>query len=189
MAKLLSLCAACLLLVGTAFAQDSDYLVYPTPDRISGNEIEFRPSPMSSTYVKSNEAYVRIIYNQPHLRGRTMLGDQVPYGKIWRLGANEATELFTTDDIRINGMKLNDGAYTLYAIPEADQWTLIASKQLGQWGSYRYDEAMDVWRVAAPTQRAEKTYEAFTIWFSPDGETLNMAWGDTQVSYDIEVDD
>jgi hypothetical protein len=189
MAKLLSLFAAFLWLAGTAIAQDSDYLIYPTPDRISGSEVEARPSPMSSTYIKSDEAYVRIIYNQPHLRGRQMLGDQVPYGKIWRLGANESTEIFTTDDIRIGGMKLNDGAYTLLAIPEAEQWTLVASKQLGQWGAYRYDESMDVWRVATPTQKADKIYEAFTIWFGPDGETLNMAWGDTMVSYDIEVDD
>lgn len=182
------------LLVFTAlfFSQmlmGQDLSVMPNPDKLNGSEVKPRKSPLASTMMVDGKDYARIIYNQPHLRGREMLGSsRVPYGKIWRLGANEATELFLTEDLEINGKELDEGAYSMYAIPEKDKWILIFSKKLGQWGAYSYDESSDELRISAPVIEADKPYEAFTIWFTKDGKKLNMAWDKTMVSVDVRFD-
>jgi len=134
---------------------------------------------MNSASMRTDDGYARIVYSQPMLRGRAMLGDQVAYGKVWRLGANEATEIFTTADMTIGGETLPAGAYSVFAMPEADAWTLIFSSDLGQWGAYNYDEGMDVLHVKVPTMKNDNAYEAFTTFFE-DGKLI-MAWGETRV--------
>lgn len=175
---------------GLLTAQEDVVKVYPPLNRISGEEVEPRKSPMAVTSLLNDEGYVKITYSQPHLRGRKMLGgDAVPYGKVWRLGANEATELFTTTEFEIGDKELKKGAYSLFAIPGETEWTLIANSDLGLWGAYSYDEDNDLFRVSAPTRKSDRRFEAFTIWFSEDGSELNMAWGDTMVSWPVELDD
>ncbi len=159
-----------------------DVVVRPNSKRLSNGEVQARKSPMSSSFMKKGDAYARVVYNQPHLRGRAMLGEKEPYGKVWRLGANEATELFITADLEVGGKTLAKGAYSVYAVPEADKWTLIFNSALGNWGGYGYSEDKDVLRVEVAAQKAPKTFEAFTIWFSDDGSALNMAWGDAHIS-------
>ena len=161
--------------------------VFPPADWIDGKEIEARKSPMAVASALKGDAYVKVVYNQPHMRGREMLGKELPYGKLWRFGANEATELFTTQPIKLAGQSLPAGAYSLFAMPEANQWTLIVNKALGEWGAYNYDEADDVARLPQPLQKADKTYEAFTLWFAPDGSSLNAAWGEQQASWPVEL--
>lgn len=162
-----------------------DVVVRPNSKRLSNGAVEAKKSPMSSSYMKKGDAYARVVYNQPHLRGRKMLGEKEAYGKVWRLGANEATELFITADLEVGGKTLAKGAYSVYAIPEADKWTLIFNSDLGAWGSYSYSDDKDVLRVEVATQKAPKAFEAFTIWFADDGSALNMAWGDTHISAPI----
>ncbi|NET31652.1 MAG: DUF2911 domain-containing protein [Cyanothece sp. SIO1E1] len=174
-----------LLFFAMQFVVAQDVVVRPNSKRLSNGEVQARKSPMSSSFMKKGDAYARVVYNQPHLRGRTMLGDKEPYGKVWRLGANEATELFITADLEVGGKTLEKGAYAVFAIPEADKWTLIFNSGLGQWGGYGYDAANDVLRVEVATQKAPKAFEAFTIWFSDDGSAINMAWGETHVSAPI----
>ena len=174
-----------LLCFALQFTLAQEVVVRPNSKRLSNGEVQAKKSPMSSSFMKKGDAYARVVYNQPHLRGRTMLGDKEPYGKVWRLGANESTELFITADLEVGGKTLAKGAYSVFAIPEADKWTLIFNSDLGQWGSYSYDAAKDVLRVEIATQKAPKAFEAFTIWFSDDGSALNMAWGETHVSAPI----
>lgn len=162
-----------------------DLVVRPNSKGLKTGEVEARKSPMSSSYMKKGDAYARVVYNQPHLRGRKMLGEKEAYGKVWRLGANEATELFLTADLEVGGKTLEKGAYSVYAIPEADKWTLIFNSDLGNWGAYGYNKDNDVLHVEVATQKASKAFEAFTVWFSDDGSALNMAWGDTHVSAPI----
>lgn len=183
------------LTVQCMIAQDAGFIFAPPASRITGAAVEPRQSPLASASVLyDKDDYVRVIYSQPHLRGRQMLGgDAIPYGKVWRLGANEATEIFLTDDIEIANMELKEGAYSMFAIPEEDKWTIIFNKNLGQWGAYSYDEKKDVLRVTVPTTKADKTYEAFTIWFDKHAEdkdkfTMNIAWGTTMVSVPMKED-
>ena len=143
--------------------------------------LEPRPSPMAVAVAQSGDTYVKIVYSQPHKRGREIFGSElVPYGKVWRLGANEATEITLTNDIKIGGKKLEAGTYSMYAIPEQDRWTIIFSSMLGEWGAYNYDESQDVLRVEAPVQSSETTYEPFTMMFNEAGTELTMVWDKTQ---------
>ncbi|MEM9886264.1 MAG: DUF2911 domain-containing protein [Bacteroidota bacterium] len=161
--------------------------VRPTLDKISGEAVKAPKSPLASSYMQKGDAYVRVVYSQPHLRGRDMLGGKNPYGKMWRLGANQATEIFLTKDIKIGGEELEAGAYSMFAIPNADSWTLVFSNQLGQWGAYNYDESQDALRLEVKVQKAPKTFEAMSIWFGDEGEAINFAWGEAWVNVPIAL--
>lgn len=152
----------------------------PRADRITTTEPVPKKSPMNSASMHKGDGYVRVVYSQPMLRGRAMLGDQVAYGKVWRAGANEATELFTTEPLNLgNGKVLGTGAYSVFVIPQTDTWTVIFNKDLGQWGAYSYDESKDALRVDVPVKKNRDAYEAYTIFFEKGN--LVMAWGTTRV--------
>jgi len=171
-----------LLFFALQFVVAQELVVRPNAKQLSTGEVEARKSPMSSSFMKKGDAYARVVYNQPHLKGRKMLGEKEAFGKVWRLGANESTELFITTDLEVGGKTLTKGAYSVFAVPEADKWTLVFNSELGGWGGYGYSADNDVLRVEVPTQVAPESFEAFTIWFSDDGSALNMAWGKTHVS-------
>lgn len=167
------------------FAQE--VAVTPDPSKLTGKAAEARPSPMAVATMKKGDTYIKVVYSQPHLKGRKMIGEKEPFGKVWRLGANEATEITLTEDVTIGGKKLEAGTYSMFAIPEKDKWTIIFNSALGQWGAYSYDKSKDVAKVDAPVKNADKTFEAFTIWFSADGSAMHLAWGDNQLSLPIQV--
>ena len=150
--------------------------------------VEPRPSPMAVAVAKQGDSYAKIVYSQPHKRGRDIFGSElVPYGKLWRLGANEATEITLTDNIKIGGKSLKAGTYSMYAIPQKDEWTIIFSSMLGEWGSYNYDKSHDVLRITAPVQSSETVYEPFTIMFDETGTELTMVWDKTKVAIPIKL--
>ncbi len=122
-----------------------------------------RKSPLAIAKFQNADYYIKVTYSQPHKNNRVIFGDLVPYGKIWRLGANEATELTLTRAITIGGKKIAPGTYSLFAIPTENQWTLIVSKQLGLWGSFDYDQAKDACRIDLPVSKNDTEWEAFTI--------------------------
>ncbi|MEJ0032057.1 MAG: DUF2911 domain-containing protein [Bacteroidota bacterium] len=93
-----------------------------------------RPSPLAIAACKYKDSYLKITYSQPHKRGREIFGTLVPYGQVWRLGANEATELTITREVFINGQFLPAGTYSLFAIPDKEKWTIIVSKDVGTLG-------------------------------------------------------
>ena len=159
--------------------------VRPTTNRLETKAVECRKSPIAISSMRLGDAYAKIVYGQPHLRGRTMLGKIESYGDVWRLGANEATEIFTNTDLKIGDKVLPAGAHSMFAIPYEDHWTLIFNKGLGQWGAYAYDEDEDVIRVDAKRSNPDKEFEAFTMWFSDAGDKLNMAWGKDMVSFPV----
>ena len=176
----------------TALAQDVK--IQPRASKITTAAPEAKKSPMNSTSLLTKDGYARIVYSQPMLRGRQMLGSEVDYGKVWRFGANEATELFLTVELEIGeDTELQAGAYAIFCIPSADSWTLIFNRGLGEWGAYNYDESLDVARVTLPVQRSDEAFEAFTIYFEdvPDAESdkLVMAWGNSKVEAMVEFDD
>jgi len=120
----------------------------------------------------------RITYSRPQKNGRLVFGELVEYEKIWRLGANEATEIELFKDILIEGNKLKKGKYTMYAIPSEDKWTIIFNRETDIWGAFLYDEAKDVLRVDVKTEKLEEPAENFTMMFekNTEGADLLIAW-------------
>jgi len=149
--------------------------------------VEPRPSPMAVARMKKDDAYIKVMYNQPHLRNRKMLGEQEPYGKVWRLGANEATEITLTEDVKLGGKEVEAGTYSMFAIPEKDKWTIILNSDLGLWGAYEYDDSKDVVRFDVPVQKNRDKYEPFTIKFNETGTKMMMMWDTMMVEIPVEV--
>lgn len=148
-----------------------------------------KPSPTAIVTMKFDETYVKITYSQPHKRGRQVFGSLVPYGQVWRTGANEATEITTTGDLKIKDQVLPAGTYSIFSIPEKDKWTIIFSSQVGLWGAYNYNQQLDVMRIEVPVKEitGNKVWEPFTIEFEQNNDTANMVmlWDQTRVEIPI----
>lgn len=125
----------------------------------------------------------RVMYSRPQKNGRNIFGDLVEFGTVWRLGANEATELELFKPARIGNTKLKKGRYSLFCIPNADKWTIIVNKDTDTWGAFKYSKDKDVVRVDVPTQKTTSVVEIFTMQFekTETGIGLSMAWDDTRV--------
>lgn len=131
----------------------------------------------------------RVIYSRPQKNGRKVFGELLEYGKLWRMGANEATELELYQDTKIAGKKLPKGRYTLYAIPYESKWTLIINKDTDTWGAFKYDPKKDVIRTDIPVQKLPDPAEYFSIMFekSGNGFKLDISWDDVLVSVPISL--
>lgn len=129
----------------------------------------------------------RVIYSRPQMKGRKVFGGLVPYGKVWRLGANQATELDLYLPATIGGHQVAKGRYTLYAIPEADHWTIVLNSQTDTWGAFGYKQAKDVLRTEVPVTTLDSPVEAFSMIFEPGpgGASLVMAWEKSEVKLPI----
>ena len=141
-------------------------------------------SPLAITRMKYKDAYVKLTYGQPHKRGREIFGNLVPYGQVWRVGANEATEITLTRDMQVNGLPLKAGTYSMFVIPEKEKWTVIINSETGLWGAYNYNDKLDVFRFDAPVKNTGKLiYEALQMKFDQKNElaTLVINWDDAQV--------
>lgn len=150
--------------------------------------LKLRPSPLAIISIRYKDNYVKITYSQPQKKNREIFGNLVPYLKVWRTGANEATEITTTKDIQIDSVILKAGTYSFFTIPDKDKWTIIINSDVGLWGAYNYNEHKDVWRFEVPVQPADKQYEPFTMIFDHRNEVadLLMMWNRTKVSIPIK---
>lgn len=149
---------------------------------------ERRKSPVVIAHVKHNDTYIKIVYGQPYKRGRVIFGNLVPYGKVWRTGANEATEMTVTQDIMFGGKKVKAGTYALFTIPHKDEWTVILNNDLGQWGAFEYNSDSDYLRFSVHSEKMDQTVEAFTMKFGEVEDnvtTLMLMWDQTEVSIPI----
>ncbi|HWX53106.1 MAG TPA: DUF2911 domain-containing protein [Verrucomicrobiae bacterium] len=149
-----------------------------------------RPSPPGTAEVTIQGKKITIEYSRPSLRGRkAMGGDLVPYGRVWRTGANEATTLTTEADLNIGGAIVPAGKYTLYTLPSEGTWKLIINKQTGQWGTV-YNQDQDLARVDFKKSALKDSVEQFTIAFDKqamNSATLMLRWENTQVSVEVSV--
>jgi hypothetical protein len=126
---------------------------------------------------------MRVIYSRPNKSNRQIFGSEiVPYGKVWRLGANEATELDLFTDAKIGGKKVPAGRYTLYALVNEKNWTFIINKETDTRGAFKYDAAKDVCRVTVPVERMDKPIESLTIDLEKAGNGVNLVAGWDTVS-------
>ena len=165
---------------------------------------QFKPvaldrSPMDMSYYPANypvlkiqnkadePLVMRLLYSRPQKNGRTVFGELIEFGQVWRLGANEATEIDVYKDVRIDNQRLKKGHYTIYAIPTPDKWTIIFNKETDTWGAFQYDEKKDVLRTEIKTETLSNPVEAFTMQFEKTGEGVNliMAWDNVKATLPI----
>jgi len=176
-----------------------------------------RPSQSASVMQRIGVTDVTITYSRPGVKGRAIWGDPlpeqasvkgeatlddqnerpkgapiVPWGHVWRTGANEATKFIVTDDVLINGQKLAAGSYSLHTIPTKDEWTIVFNGTANQWGSFNYDPAKDTLRVKAKPQWVNESQEwlAFNIDpVSEDSAQVNIRWEKISVPFTVKVPD
>jgi len=151
----------------------------------SAQDKSSRPSPPAQAQCKlADGKSVTIDYSSPRAKGRKVFGDLVPYGQVWRTGANEATTFVTETNLTIGGKAVPAGNYTIFTVPNADKWTLIVNKKTGEWGiPYKY-ESDELARVDMKVSATSSPLENFTIDLKPSGEkcTLAISWEKTQAS-------
>jgi hypothetical protein len=131
----------------------------------------------------------RVVYSRPQKDNRTIFGELVEYDKVWRMGANEATEIEFFKDVTIAGKKVPKGRYTLYALPTESKWTIILNKDTDTWGAFVYDQKKDVLRTDVPVQAVPTPVEAFSMNFNKTekGMDLFIAWDTVSVTLPIVV--
>ncbi len=147
-------------------------------------------SPSSQLVFNENGVEGQVVYCRPFKKDREIFGTLVPYGEVWRTGANEATEITFAQNLSFGGKALKAGTYTLFTIPNPTEWTVILNSKLGQWGAFNYKSEFDVLRVEVPTEEADKVHEQFTITFeAADAAALNMllAWDKTRVRVPLKA--
>jgi tetratricopeptide (TPR) repeat protein len=147
-------------------------------------------SPAASVKAALGATDITIDYHRPGVKGRKIWGGLVPFGEVWRLGANEATTISFSSAVRIEGHDVPAGKYALFALPTADSWTLILNKQAEQWGAYDYKKDQDLVRFDVKPKPGPATeWMLFTI--TPDGPsavTVEMAWESLRVPFRVEAD-
>lgn len=147
------------------------------------------PSPFSKIEQMIGLTNVTVAYSRPGMRGREIMGELVPYGKLWRTGANRATKISFDDPMSIGGQRLEAGDYALFSIPGKNEWTIIISSKGDQNGIAEYKEEEDAARFSVTPQKTKETYETFTIMFSDidnHSAMMNLMWENTKVQIPIE---
>lgn len=150
-----------------------------------------QPSPFSKVEQKVGLTDVTLEYSRPNMRGRTVFGDLVPYGKVWRLGANVNTKITFSTDVTVEGKALKAGTYALFAIPNENSWDIVFYSNASNWGApQQLDESNIVAKVTAKTYDLPMMIETLTIGFddlSSGGATLGIMWADVYAGVKFEV--
>jgi hypothetical protein len=156
---------------------------------------ELDKSPLDVTYMPANypvlkmkngvngEPMARVLYSRPLKKGREIFGEEVKYDEIWRIGANESTEIELFRNATIGGKKVPKGRYTVYCVPTANKWTLIFNKENYSWGSYSYKPEKDVAKVDVPVQKNAESVEALTMYF--DNSNWIIMWDTVKVEVPV----
>ncbi len=149
-----------------------------------------RPSPKASLMQNVGLTEIVINYNRPGVKGRTIWGTLVPYGKVWRTGANEATTISFSDDVTVNGQKLAKGLYSVHTVPGPNEWAVIFNSVAEQWGSYSYDAAKDALRVNVKPEKAEfREWMTFEIpEMTTDTAKVVLRWENVAVPFTVNTD-
>ncbi|AOM76657.1 DUF2911 domain-containing protein [Pedobacter steynii] len=182
--KKLSFIAVFALFSSFAVAQDAKL---PALDSSPADIVYY---PLNAAKVKDDSSpSIKVIYSRPSRKGREIFGVLEQFGKVWRLGANECTEIRFFKNVVIGGKKIKAGIYSLYAIPEKDKWVIIVNKQTDRWGAYTYNEAKDVVRVEVPVKTLSQPVEALSMTFVPQNEGANLviAWDKTTVELPVTI--
>jgi hypothetical protein len=161
------------------------------------NQIGFDKSPMDISYLpkdypllkmdgKSKDLPIaRIIYSRPQKKGREIFGELIQYNEVWRLGANEATEIEFFKNVKIAGKTIAKGRYSLFCIPRENKWTLIINKDNYSWGNFNYDTKKDLVRIDCKIEKTAEITEALTIYFESikSGANIVIMWDNDKASF------
>ncbi len=154
--------------------------------------LEFpQPSPAASFKQRFGLTDVEVEYSRPSAKGRKIFGGLVPYGEVWRTGANAATKLTLSADVTIDGKAVPAGSYAVFTIPGESEWTVILSKVTGTWGSYQYDAKDDQARIQVKPTAMANPMETMTIELgdlTSDSAKLSIAWEKTRVAVQLKTD-
>ena len=163
--------SVCALLLGSVLAQEK------------------RASPHETIELLLNGKKVTISYGRPSMKGRKIVGGLVPYGEVWRTGADEATKLTTEADLMIGTLLVPKGSYALFTIPTEQGWKLIVNKKADQWGAFSYSNAEDLGRVDLKVSKTAKPVEQFTMALTKAGAggLLKLEWENTSASVGIKA--
>ena len=151
-------------------------------------DVAYLPDHFAHDREAGQKAIIKVYYSQPQKKGREIFGSKVPYGKVWRTGANEAVEFKAYQDITLGGQDLKAGTYSLFTIPGEKEWTIIINSDLDYWGAYSYEEKNDVMRVSVVASSIDEVVEAFSIRFedlSNGSAVMRLAWDNTLVEVPI----
>jgi hypothetical protein len=147
------------------------------------------PSPADILYYPTGASHdnlpakIKIVYSRPSKKGRDVLGGTEPFGKVWRVGANESTEIRFYTNTKLGDKEIPAGNYSLFAIPDKDKWTIIINKVVDRWGAFSYDKTKDVAQLVVPVKPLQVPLESLSMTFadSPTGATLIIGWDKTAV--------
>lgn len=149
-----------------------------------------RASPHETVEATIGGKKITVTYGRPYLKGRKAVGGSlVPYGQVWRTGADEATILTTEADLMIGSLSVPKGSYSLFTLPTETGWKLIVNKTDKQWGAFSYKEADDLGRTDMKVGKTAAAVEQFTISLTPAGSggVLKLEWENTSASVDLKV--
>ena len=141
------------------------------------------PSPPATAEGTSGSVKIKIDYSQPSAKGRKIMGGLVPYGEVWRTGANTTTSIELSGPVKVEGKDLAAGKYALFTIPGENEWTIIFNKTI-KWGAFSYKQSEDVLRVTVKPTKTDKFVETFVIGVGKDEVT--MEWENTRVSFKVK---
>jgi hypothetical protein len=144
-----------------------------------------RPSPPRTVSAQIDGSEVVIDYSSPGVKGRAIWGKLVPYDKIWRTGANEATTIMLENDMKIEGKTIPAGKYALFTIPGEKEWVVILNGEWDQWGAYNYDESKDIHRFTVTPMEQYESEERLKFEISEEGK-VSMKWEKVKIAFDIE---
>lgn len=152
------------------------------------SKMDVSPLDMEIYRDENEEPLARVLYSRPQKRDRQVFGRLVPHGEVWRTGANESTELTLYEDMKVGDETLEAGTYSLYTIPDENQWTIIINRSTNRWGAYDYNESEDVARIQVPVKKSPTSIEALSMTFQPqeDGAHLLIGWDDRYVEVPFE---
>lgn len=172
---------AVVLIISFTFSIESNAQDFKNLDQSPHDIVYFRANKISPPSIK-------VLYGRPQKNGRNIYEELIEYGKIWRVGDNEATEVRFYSDVVFGGVKVKAGSYVMYAIPNEKEWILILSSNLDVWGSHEYEEKYDVARAKAKVSRAEPL-ESFSIGFKDKGNHVNMVlgWDTKRITVPIKI--
>jgi hypothetical protein len=182
MKRLFALCTLVLLSAGMSYPAA---IGGPKPQATDKSK---RPSPAAHAEFQFSDGKTVIVdYSSPRANGRVVYGGLVPYGQIWRAGANEATTFVTNTDLTVGGKAVPAGSYTIFVVPNKDKWTLIINKKTGEWGVPYPGESSELVRVDMKASALQGPVEDFLIAFDKSGKkcTMRMDWETTRASVEI----
>jgi hypothetical protein len=152
--------------------------------KLSTAKKDDRPSPPQETKAVVGDLAISITYSSPGVKNRAIWGELVPFDKVWRTGANEATTIEVSRDCKVGGAALKAGKYSLFSIPGEKEWTIIFNTVPDQWGAYKYDETKDALRIKVTPKESSEFNERLKFEIKSDGK-VSLAWEKLMVTWEM----